>query len=675
MAITKIRGTTQIIAGTIDDSLISASAAIATTKLADGAEFLKRGGTVALTANLPAGGFTITGLGTPSSGTDAATKAYVDSVAQGIDPKASVRAATTGNITLSNTQTIDGVALSAADRVLVKDQSTGSQNGIYVVVAGGAWTRATDADTNAEVNGGMFTFVEEGTVNADSGWVLTNDGSITLGTTALTFAQFSGAGQITAGGGLTKTGNTLDVVGTANRIVINADSIDIGTDVVTLTGTQTLTNKSIVATQLTGTINAAQLPAFTGDVTTSAGSSATTLANIPTGVTMAGSLLATAISAPSTPASGKGSLYVDSTSKNFAVKNDAGVVNHGIQSRTATANNWIRSIADDGTTTISQPAFTDLSGSIAATQLPAFTGDVSTSAGTATTTIGSGVVSLGKLANLAANSVIGNSTGSSATPTAVSLLSTPTASAILLRDASANAFANAFVPSATTITTSGGTTTLSVSSPQFTQFTGTSPQTLVLPNATTLTNGHYFVVANRSTNNITVNMNGGTLLLTMGAGSQATITLVNNGTAAGTWDTSYTIAGAATGTVTTVSVVSTNGFAGSVSNSTTTPAITLSTTITGILKGNATAISAATNGTDYVNNANFVIRETPSGSVNSSNTTFTLANTPTAGTEQVYLNGMLQEPGAGNDYTISGGTITYLTAPVTGDKLRVSYMK
>jgi phage-related tail fiber protein len=171
----------------------------------------------------------ITNLATPTADSDAATKAYVDATRQGLDVKDSVRVATTANITLSGTQTIDGISVIAGDRVLVKNQTTASTNGIYVVAAG-AWTRSTDADVSAEVTAGMFTFVEEGTANADSGWILTTDNPITLGTTNLTFAQFSGAGQIEAGAGLTKTGNTLDV-GTANsaRIVVNADNIDLAT--------------------------------------------------------------------------------------------------------------------------------------------------------------------------------------------------------------------------------------------------------------------------------------------------------------------------------------------------------------------------------------------------------------------------------------------------------------
>lgn len=176
----------------------------------------------------------ITGLADPTSAQDAATKAYVDATRSGLDVKDSVRAATTANITLSGTQTIDGVSVTTGDRVLVKNQSTASQNGIYVVAAG-SWARATDADSDAEVTPGLFTFVEEGTVNSDSGWVLSTNSTITLGTTALTFAQFSGAGQITAGDGLTKDGNTLNVAtADTGRIVVNADSIDLASGVVTV---------------------------------------------------------------------------------------------------------------------------------------------------------------------------------------------------------------------------------------------------------------------------------------------------------------------------------------------------------------------------------------------------------------------------------------------------------
>lgn len=170
----------------------------------------------------------ITSLAEPTNDQDAATKSYVDAARSGLDVKQSVRVATTEFIALSGTQTIDGVSVIAGNRVLVKDQGAAT-NGIYDVAAG-SWSRSTDADISAEVTAGMFTFVSEGTANADSGWVLTTNDTITLGTTVLSFAQFSGAGQITAGSGLTKSGNTLNV-GTASssRIVVNSDDIDLAT--------------------------------------------------------------------------------------------------------------------------------------------------------------------------------------------------------------------------------------------------------------------------------------------------------------------------------------------------------------------------------------------------------------------------------------------------------------
>ena len=162
-------------------------------------------------------------------------KTYVDATASGLDLKDSSHAATTAAlaaVTYANGSsgvgatltanangalTVDGQTMVAAERVLVKDQSAGLQNGIYTVTttgsAGAAFvlTRTTDFDSTTEVTSGAFTFVETGTTNADSGWVMTTDGSITIGTTALAFAQFSGAGQITAGTGLSKSGNTLSV--------------------------------------------------------------------------------------------------------------------------------------------------------------------------------------------------------------------------------------------------------------------------------------------------------------------------------------------------------------------------------------------------------------------------------------------------------------------------------
>lgn len=131
-----------------------------------------------------------------------AVKNYADAIKQALDIKDSVRVASTANIAVAtaliNGSTIDGVVVATGDRVLLKDQSAGAENGIYVVVASGAASRSTDADVSAEVTAGMYTFVSEGTASADYGYVLTTNDPITLGTTALVFTQFSGAGQITA---------------------------------------------------------------------------------------------------------------------------------------------------------------------------------------------------------------------------------------------------------------------------------------------------------------------------------------------------------------------------------------------------------------------------------------------------------------------------------------------
>lgn len=164
------------------------------------------------TADYAFGGYKITGLADPVGAQDAATKNYVDSTAQGLDVKGSVLAATTGDITLSAPQTIDGVSVVVGDRVLVKNQAIASANGIYLVAAG-SWTRTADMDAWSDFPG-AFTFVEEGTTQADSGWVCTVNAGGTLGTTPVTWSQFSGAGTYTAGTGLTLSGGVFSITNT-----------------------------------------------------------------------------------------------------------------------------------------------------------------------------------------------------------------------------------------------------------------------------------------------------------------------------------------------------------------------------------------------------------------------------------------------------------------------------
>ena len=191
-------------------------------------------------------------------------KTYVDSVANGLDVKKSVRVATTGDLSATYNNgngtltanangaiVIDGVTLVQNDRVLVKDQNNAPENGFYLVTTVGTssaafvLTRTPDANDADELTGGAFTFVEEGATNADNGYVASHNGTPTLGTDDITFDHFSGAGQISAGNGLVKSGNTIDAVGTANRITVNPDSIDIAS---TYVGQTSITTLGTIAT-------------------------------------------------------------------------------------------------------------------------------------------------------------------------------------------------------------------------------------------------------------------------------------------------------------------------------------------------------------------------------------------------------------------------------------------
>ena len=172
-----------------------------------------------------------------------ANKAYVDSVSQGLDVKNSVEAATTTNLssTYSNgtagvgatltfgsaVTTLDGYTLVNGDRILVKDQTNAFENGIYTRTSSTVFTRAIDADTSSDLSGGVFVFVEQGTLNGDNGYVFTHNGAPTIGTTNLPVSQFSGAGQITAGAALTKTGNQLDVAVDGSSIEITTDALNV----------------------------------------------------------------------------------------------------------------------------------------------------------------------------------------------------------------------------------------------------------------------------------------------------------------------------------------------------------------------------------------------------------------------------------------------------------------
>ena len=196
----------------------------------------------------------VTNLALCTANTDAASKAYVDSVAQALDVKDSVVVATTGNGAIStayaNGQTVDGVTLSTGDRILLKDQTSGSANGIYNVNASGAPSRASDMATGANA-AGNFVFVEKGTVNGNNGFVCTTDVAV-VGTNALTFTQFSGAGQVIAGDGIQKSGNTLSLDLKANSgVVISSTELAIDLSASAIAGTLAIGDGGTGATTAT----------------------------------------------------------------------------------------------------------------------------------------------------------------------------------------------------------------------------------------------------------------------------------------------------------------------------------------------------------------------------------------------------------------------------------------
>tara|TARA_R110002126_G_scaffold144916_1_gene290949 strand:+ start:211 stop:2277 length:2067 start_codon:yes stop_codon:yes gene_type:complete len=229
-----ISGASNTLTNIANASLTNSSVTVGTTAIALGASSLTLGGltSVAVTQD-------------PVSALELATKQYVDAVAQGLDPKASCVAATTANITLSGTQTIDGVALIAGDRCLVKDQTLSQNNGIYLVAAG-AWTRATDMDNWLEVPG-AFTFIEQGTAYADTGWVCTSNAGGTLGTTPITWVQFAGVGSYTAGTGLTLTGTQFSITNTAVTAAAYGSASSVPTFTVNAQGQLTLAANTSIA--------------------------------------------------------------------------------------------------------------------------------------------------------------------------------------------------------------------------------------------------------------------------------------------------------------------------------------------------------------------------------------------------------------------------------------------
>jgi hypothetical protein len=211
MAQTLIRGGSQIMAGSIPASALVSGLNLPTSQLQDGASFIRSTGTVAMAASLNMGGFSITNVGIPTNGSDVASKSYVDALANGLSFKNAARALAASNITLSGTQTIDGVSLVAGDRVLATAQTTGSQNGLWVVAVG-AWTRPADWAAASSQKEGAYVLVEpEGTTYKNSKWFCTTAINITVDTTSTAWSQDTSGTSYSNGQGLSLTGVTFAI--------------------------------------------------------------------------------------------------------------------------------------------------------------------------------------------------------------------------------------------------------------------------------------------------------------------------------------------------------------------------------------------------------------------------------------------------------------------------------
>jgi len=466
----------------------------------------------------------------PTSNTDIANKFYVDSIAQGLNPKQAVKCGTTASITLSGLQTIDGYTTLAGDRVLVKNQATSSQNGIYVASAS-AWTRATDMDVWSEVPG-AYTVVLNGSTYANTGWVSNSADTGTINVTPITFVQFSGTGTYFAGTGLTLASNTFSITNTG----VTAASVGSASKTLTATvnaqGQLTAladTNIAIGATQITsGTIDTARISGsytgITGVGTLTVGTwnaSTITVSNGGTGATtLSGYIKGNGTSAlsgqatiPNTDITGLGTMSTQNAN-NVAI---TGGSISGLSSFILTGQTgYVYANGSSAVTSSTTIPTSALSGSFVSTFSAGTTG-LTPSSNT------SGAITLsGTL------SVANGGTG---------VISSSGANSVVLRDANGNITTNCLFEGYLTQAASGTTIVLIASSSQNLQITGSGGQVIKLPDATTLPNGATFTFNNnQSSGTITVQNNSSTTIATIQAGGYVTIVLLSNSIAAGSWD-------------------------------------------------------------------------------------------------------------------------------------------
>lgn len=773
--------------------------------------------------------FGITNLKDPVNAQDAATKAYVDAASQSLTIKDSVRLSTTGaetytivaNVVTSITGTvIDGISVALNDRILIKNapavsgsgggagatNSTQPANGLYYVSALAAnmtLTRTTDADASDEVKPGMFVFTTEGTANANNGYVLRTTGTIVLNTTPLQFTQFSGAGQINAGDGLTKTGNTINVVSaSAARIAVAADSIDLATVTVSSTASnqikrydydsygrisgQANANLTDISTSI-GTIN--QNLVYAGPATGAAANPtfrALVAADIPDisaakitsgilGVTYGGTGVNGSTAANGQLLIGNGSGFTQSipngTADRISITTGSGSLTFDIAS-TYVGQTSIVTLGVVSTGTWSATAIgatkggTGLTSYVLGDTLYASAANtISTLAGNTTTTrrflrqVGNGTISAAPAWDTVTAADITGVALTKTDDTNVTLTLGGNASTALVATASltlgwsgqlaisrggtnastATAGFNNLSPANTlgdliysngtnNVRLAGNTTTTK----QFLTQTGSGSVSAAPAwgGITTSDIGSAQALAKVDDTNVTLTLSGSPTTALLAA---TTLTLGWTGSLAvtrgGTGITSYAVgdllyataattlsklAGVATGNVLISGGVATapswgkvqlsggsshvsgtlavtNGGTGSstapsngqvlIGNGTgfTLATITGSSTVTVTNGGGSISIDVATGTTGTMIYPNYIVRETPTGLVNGTNNVFTLANVPLAGSENVYVNGILQTEGSSADYTINTATkvITFVSGsiPNTGDIVRVSYLK
>jgi hypothetical protein len=464
----------------------------------------------------------------PVSSSDIANKYYVDMVAQGLGPKAACTVATTANISLTGLQSIDGYTTLAGDRVLVKNQTTSSQNGIYIASTS-AWARSSDLNVWSEVSGAYTVILNGG--QAQTGWVCTASPTGTIGVTAMPWVQFSGSATYYAGTGLTLASNTFSITNTGVTSGTYGSASQTVTFVINAQGqitSATSQNIAIVASQITsGTISSNLISGFY------------------TGITGVGTLTAGTWNASTIGVAYGGT---GATTLTGYVK---GSGTSALTAVSSIPNTDITGLGTMSTQNASSVAITGGSGAFSTLKTLGLTGYLygnDTSSVTASTTIPTSALSGSFVSTFSAGTTgftpNTNSTGDitlsgtlNVSNGGTGVTSSSGANSVVLRDANANITVNCLFEGFSSVSASGTTITLTASSTQNYVITGSGGQTIKLPNATTLPQGALFTFNNNQTSGaITVINNSSTTVATIQSGGFVTIVLLDNSTTAGSWD-------------------------------------------------------------------------------------------------------------------------------------------